>query len=97
MLLDCPAGVIPVRAFDHTDLELGKEMEGRVLGSWDQRNRQLWDEKITDRRVYLGTPLSIQVVAPRLHDFELCQIMNLMERALKTAQNESRLWVSAPA
>lgn len=91
VLLDCPAGVIPVRAFDHTDLELGKERGGGVLGSWDQRNRQLWDEKITDRRVYLGTPLSIQVVTPRLHDFELCQIMNLMERALKTAQNESRL------
>ncbi len=91
VLLDYPAGVIPVRTFEQGDLELGKEMEGRGRGSWDERNRQLWDEKITNRKVYLGTPLSIQVVTPKLHDFELCRMMGVIDRALGTVQRESKL------
>jgi Asp-tRNA(Asn)/Glu-tRNA(Gln) amidotransferase A subunit family amidase len=91
VLLDYPAGVIPVRTFDQGDLELGKEMGGRVIGSWDERNRRLWDESVTDRKVYLGTPLSIQVVTPKLHDLELCRIMDVIDRALSTAQRGSKL------
>ena len=66
-------------------------MEGRALGAWDERNRQLWDEKITDRKVYLGTPLSIQVVTPKLHDLGLCRIMDVIDRALKTTHRDSKL------
>ena len=91
VLLDYPAGVIPVRALDQRDLELGKEMEGKALGSWDERNRQLWNETSTDRKVYLGTPLSIQVVAPKLHDLELCRIMEVIDRALGSTQRGSKL------
>lgn len=91
VLLDYPAAVIPVRRFDEGDLELGKEMGGSSLGSWDERNRQLWDEKITDRKVYLDTPLSIQVVTPKLHDFELCKMMDVIDRALSTTGRDSKL------
>ncbi|KAF7508162.1 hypothetical protein GJ744_009603 [Endocarpon pusillum] len=91
VLLDYPAAVIPVRRFDEGDLELGKEMGGSSLGSWDKRNRQLWDEKITDRKVYLDTPLSIQVVAPKLHDFELCRMMDVIDRALRATGRDSKL------
>lgn len=41
VLLDYPAGVVPVRPFAESDLELGREMDGPVLGSWDKANRQL--------------------------------------------------------
>lgn len=91
VLLDYPAGVLPVRKIVEADLELGKEMEARVIGSWDQRNRQLWNEKTIDRKTYLGTPLSIQVVTPKLHDLELCKIMGLIDQVLSTEQRESKL------
>lgn len=91
VLLDYPAGVIPVRQFNQGDLELGKKIGGKVIGTWDDRNRELWDEKIIDRKVYLGTPLSIQVVTPRLHDFELCRIMDVIDQVLSTAQRASKL------
>jgi Asp-tRNA(Asn)/Glu-tRNA(Gln) amidotransferase A subunit family amidase len=90
-LLDYPAGVIPVRTIEEEDLELGKEMGGKVMGSWDEQNRQLWDERITDRKIYLGTSLSIQVVTPKWHDWELYTIMEMIDRKLNTAGRESKL------
>ncbi|KAJ9322903.1 hypothetical protein DTO027B5_2945 [Paecilomyces variotii] len=51
VLLDYPAGTLPVRPFKESDLEIGKEMAAQVLGSWDKRNRELWSEKTVDRRV----------------------------------------------
>ncbi|KAL4880135.1 amidase signature domain-containing protein [Aspergillus karnatakaensis] len=41
VLLDYPAGTIPVRKFGREDLETGKEMDKAVIGSWDKANRQL--------------------------------------------------------
>lgn len=41
VLLDYPAGVVPVRPLVKSDLELGREMSVPVLGSWDKANRQL--------------------------------------------------------
>lgn len=41
VLLDYPAGTVPVRSFVESDLELGREMDTPVLGSWDKANRQL--------------------------------------------------------
>jgi Asp-tRNA(Asn)/Glu-tRNA(Gln) amidotransferase A subunit family amidase len=41
VLLDYPAGVVPVRPFVESDLELGREMKEPVLGSWDKANRLL--------------------------------------------------------
>jgi amidase len=39
VLLDYPAGVVPVRTFDKEDMQ--GEIEGKVLGSWDKANREL--------------------------------------------------------
>lgn len=39
VLLDYPAGVVPVRRFEERDLE--GEIGGKVLGAWDQKNREL--------------------------------------------------------
>lgn len=41
VLLDYPAGVVPVRAFAESDLEIGRQMDAPVLGSWDKANRKL--------------------------------------------------------
>lgn len=41
VLLDYPAGVVPVRSFAESDLETGRDMDTPVLGSWDKANRQL--------------------------------------------------------
>ncbi|KAL1847481.1 hypothetical protein Plec18167_005131 [Paecilomyces lecythidis] len=83
VLLDYPAGALPVRPFRESDQESGKEMTAQVLGSWDKRNRELWNEKTVDRRVYLDSPLSVQVVTPKLHDYDLFQAMQIIDRALR--------------
>ncbi|GAQ10507.1 putative amidase C550.07 [Aspergillus lentulus] len=89
VLLDYPAGVIPVRKFRETDLELGKEMTAPVLGSWDKANRLLWNEKTVDRRVYLDSPLSIQVVTPKQHDYELYRAMEIIDRAVRAEEHKT--------
>ncbi|KAJ5245280.1 hypothetical protein N7489_005376 [Penicillium chrysogenum] len=83
VLLDYPAGSVPVRSFAESDLDIGQAMDAPVLGSWDKANRQLWDEKTVDRRVYLGSPLSVQVVAPKQHDYQLFQAMEIVDRAVR--------------
>ncbi|KAE8379943.1 amidase signature domain-containing protein [Aspergillus bertholletiae] len=88
VLLDYPAGTIPVRPFRESDLESGKEMDAPVLGSWDKANRQLWNEKTVDRRVYLDSPLSIQVVTPKQHDYELFRAMEIIDRAVRASETE---------
>ncbi|KAE8409415.1 amidase signature domain-containing protein [Aspergillus pseudonomiae] len=88
VLLDYPAATIPVRPFRESDLESGKEMDAPVLGSWDKANRQLWNEKTVDRRVYLDSPLSIQVVTPKQHDYELFRTMEIIDRAVRVPDTE---------
>ncbi|KAK7897823.1 hypothetical protein LTR67_004453 [Exophiala xenobiotica] len=84
VLLDYPAGTVPVRECRESDLQLGRPQEKQEsLGSWDERNRELWDEKKIDRRVYLGTPLSVQVVVPRLQDEKLVEVMGWVDKACK--------------
>lgn len=82
VLLNYPAGVIPVRKFQESDLEESIEMDAPVLGSWDKRNRELWNEKTVDRRVYLGSSLSIQIVTPKQHDYDLYRAMDIVDSAL---------------
>lgn len=109
VLLDYPAGTIPVRNFKESDLEIGKDMNSPILGSWDQYNRELCmdlcrpvllelpltrtgNEKTVDRRVYLDTPLSVQVVTPKQHDYELFQAMEIIDRAVQAqGQRSSKL------
>ncbi|KAB8079521.1 alpha-glucosidase [Aspergillus leporis] len=88
VLLDYPAGTIPVRHFRESDLESGKEMDAPVLGSWDKANRLLWNEKTVDRRVYLGSPLSIQVITPKQRDYELFRAMEIIDQAVRTSEGE---------
>ncbi|RAH80939.1 putative general amidase [Aspergillus japonicus CBS 114.51] len=83
VLLDYPAGTVPVRSFKEEDLELGTEMTAPVLGSWDKANRPLWNQKTVDRRVYLGSPLSVQVITPKQRDYELLQAMELIDRVVR--------------
>jgi amidase len=40
VLLDYPAGVVPVRKFEERDLE-GEVAEAKPIGSWDKANREL--------------------------------------------------------
>ncbi|KAF7174446.1 hypothetical protein CNMCM5623_007242 [Aspergillus felis] len=89
VLLDYPAGVIPVRKFREADLERGKEMTAPVLGSWDKANRLLWNEKTVDRRVYLDSPLSIQVVTPKQHDYELYRAMEIIDQAVRAEEHKA--------
>ncbi|KAL4762550.1 ankyrin repeat protein [Aspergillus foveolatus] len=88
VLLDYPAGTVPVRNFGRDDLESGKEMEARFIGSWDKANRELWNEKTVDRTVYLDSPLSVQVITPKQHDYELYQAMELIDRAIRTDRSK---------
>ena len=90
-LLDYPAGTVPIRDFVESDLDLGKPQGGKVLSSWDERNRQLWDEKTVDRKVYLGTPLSVQVVTPRLEDQRLIEAMKIVDAAVRSKETKPKL------
>ncbi|OJZ89796.1 hypothetical protein ASPFODRAFT_43082 [Aspergillus luchuensis CBS 106.47] len=90
VLLDYPAGVVPVRKVKMEDLEVGREMKDPVRGSWDAKNRELWDEKLVDRRIYLDSPLSVQVITPRLHDYELVVAMGVVDRAVKEYYSKSQ-------
>ncbi|KAL5451263.1 hypothetical protein PMIN07_008650 [Paraphaeosphaeria minitans] len=80
VLLDYPAGTVPVRLFEKND-EQGDMTRVPVLGSWDKRNRELWSR--VDRSVYIGTPLCIQVVAPKLEERRLYEAMLAIDSALK--------------
>lgn len=83
VLFDYPAGTIPIRNVVEQDLQLGQHFGGKSLGSWDDWCRELWDEGTVDRRVYLGTALSVQVVVPRLEDEKLGRVMALIDRVVK--------------
>jgi Asp-tRNA(Asn)/Glu-tRNA(Gln) amidotransferase A subunit family amidase len=91
VMLDYPAGVLPVRHFNEGDLELGKAMPGKAISSWDEKSRELWDEKTVNRKVYLGTTLSIQVATPKLEDTRLCEAMTIIDDAMKGSGARAKL------
>ena len=78
-LLDLPAGMLPVRAFEERDLK-GDVAETEPLNGWDKVNRELWTK--VDRKVYMGSMLSVQVVAPRLAERRLVEAMSMLEGIL---------------
>ncbi|KAL2069216.1 hypothetical protein VTL71DRAFT_15554 [Oculimacula yallundae] len=90
-LLDYPAGTVPIRDFCEQDLDLDKPLVGNVISSWDERNRRLWDEMTVDRKVYLGTPLSVQVVTPRLQDKRLIEAMRIVDNSVHGKGPKARL------
>lgn len=85
VLLDYPAGVVPVRTFNEDDLkrEWQSEAEKKVLNAWDRVNKGLWDKQSIDRRDYLGTSLCVQVLAPRLQEKRLVNAMEAIDKAIK--------------
>ena len=87
-LLDYPAGVLPIRPVHESDLkvELPKE---QPLNGWDKTNRGLWDD--IDRKVYLGSMLSVQVVAPKLLDRMLVECMAVLEKALAPLRSQKEV------
>lgn len=48
------------------------------------------DEKTVDRRVYLDSPLSIQVITPKQHDYDLYRAMELVDRAVQAQENAKK-------
>ena len=80
VLYDYPAGTVPIRDFEEKDLQ-GEVSATPPLGSWDKANRELWDK--VDRKVYLGTPLCVQVVAPRLQEKRLYRAMVAVDEAVR--------------
>ncbi|KAK5945856.1 hypothetical protein PMZ80_003064 [Knufia obscura] len=88
VLFDYPAGCVPVRELKESDLEIGKPLDTSldVLGSWDEKSRELWDESKTDRKVYQNSTLSVQCVTSRLEDEKLAYVMALVDEAVKGVQ-----------
>ncbi|QIW96564.1 hypothetical protein AMS68_002082 [Peltaster fructicola] len=78
-LLDYPTGIVPVRAM--TDQDLVGEIDDKPLNGWDEVNQKLWTE--TDRKVYVGSPLSLQIAAPRLQERVLLESMAIISDALR--------------
>lgn len=79
-LLDLPAGIIPIREFVESDMQ-GEVPNTKPLNGWDKINREMWTG--FDRKVYLGSALTIQVVAPRLMERKLVDSMSVLDEALK--------------
>lgn len=61
VLLDYPAGTVPVRLFEQKDTQ--GEMTAKVLGTWDKRNRELCEPTV----VKVSTTLTRQQ-GPKLID-----------------------------
>lgn len=81
VLLDWATGVVPVRQCDESDIAV--EMNTEPKGNWDKRNRELWNKKTVDRKLYVGSPLSVQVLAPRLQERRLVEGMKIIEKVLQ--------------
>jgi amidase len=82
-LLDYPAGILPVRPVKESDLNV--ELTDSVpLNGWDKINKELWTK--VGRKVYLGSPLSVQVVASKLMERKLVEAMAVLEKVLEPMQ-----------
>jgi amidase len=71
---------IPVRTLVPGDLQ-GEVSPDPPLGTWDKINRELWTN--ANKEDYLGTPLCIQVVAPKMQERTLVNAMTIIDEALK--------------
>ena len=85
-LLDLSTGVVPVRKFTKGDLK-GDVPTSQPLNGWDKINRELWTK--VDREVYLDSPLSVQVITPRLTERKLVQAMAMIDEAVRPLREGS--------
>jgi Asp-tRNA(Asn)/Glu-tRNA(Gln) amidotransferase A subunit family amidase len=87
VLLDWPTGVVPIRDFDESDLRLDwLDGEPKIKGSWDKRNRELWDERTLGpdgKKVYLGTSLGVQVCGRRGDERGCWEGMRVVDDAVR--------------
>ena len=86
VLLDYPAGTLPIRNVKQADLK-GEVPSGKPLSSWDKYNRSLWSD--VDRSVYLGSSLCLQVIVPRLQERKLTAVMGMLDRVLQSQSQGS--------
>jgi len=85
VFLDCPAATLPVRKMTNADLE-GEIADTKSLSSWDEANRKLWTD--VDRKVYLDTPLTLQVVTKKLEDRKLFEVMTVLDKVFKDHRSQ---------
>ncbi|TAQ89074.1 hypothetical protein B7494_g2587 [Chlorociboria aeruginascens] len=85
VLMDYPAGSLPIRDFTEADLK-GDLPDATPLNGWDKVNRELWDEKTIDRKVYLNTMLSIQLVCPKLQERRLYLSMKIIDDVFRNGK-----------
>ncbi|GAM82434.1 hypothetical protein ANO11243_004140 [Dothideomycetidae sp. 11243] len=81
VLLDYAAATLPVRKVVESDLAGEIDATVKPLSGWDKYNRTLWTD--VDRKVYLGSPLCLQVITPRLHEEQLLHVMSVLDSVLK--------------
>lgn len=83
-LLDYPAGIIPIRTLGEGDMR-DEVPSSPPMNGWDKINRELWTK--VDRTVYLGSSLTVQVVAPKLLERMLVDSMKVLDEALQPLRN----------
>lgn len=86
-LLDLPSGIIPVRSVSKEDLACELQI-GEPLNGWDKINRELWGEK--ERKLYAGSVLSVQIVAPKLQERRLVEAMAVVDEALRRGKRKGK-------
>ena len=85
-LLDLPSGVLPVRKVSKSDLEAKIDTGSKPLNGWDEVNREHWTD--VNRSVYEGSTLSVQVIAPRLRERRLVEVMGVVAEVLEPLGRE---------
>ena len=94
VLLDYPAAVVPIRSVTRADIEEEMREEEGVLGGWDRVNRGLWDgdgkEGKGEREAYLGSPLCVQVVGPRLQERKVWEVCEVLGEAVRVEKGRGR-------
>jgi Asp-tRNA(Asn)/Glu-tRNA(Gln) amidotransferase A subunit family amidase len=77
-LVDYPGAVFPTGLVVDTALDPTEAGASPLLSPEDAYNRQLYDPN-----VYVGSPINLQVVAPRFNDGLVLAALNVIERIIK--------------
>lgn len=83
VLLDYPAATLTVRSMEQQDLK-GEIKNKKPISNWDKYNMVLWNE--VDRKVYLDTPLCLQVIGERLQDEKVLEAMSVLDKVLRSSR-----------
>ncbi|PSK48613.1 hypothetical protein B9Z65_127 [Elsinoe australis] len=83
VLLDYPAATLTVRSMGLDDLK-GEIEDTKPISNWDKYNMTLWNE--VDRKVYMDTPLCLQVIGERLQDEKVLEAMSVLDKVLRSSR-----------